>query len=46
MALLTLLKGVVDVEQSQVVSVDVGKAHLGLIGHLLSLRGSDEALWD
>lgn len=43
---LTLLKGVVDVEQRQVVSVDVGEAHLGLVGHLLGLRGSDEALWD
>lgn len=43
---LALFKGVVDVEQRQVVSVDVGKAHLGLISHLLSLRGPDEALWD
>ena len=43
---LTLFKGVVDVEQCHVVPVDVGKAHLGLVSHLLSLRGSDEALWD
>lgn len=43
---LTLFKGVVDVEQRHVVSVDVGEAHLGLVCHLLSLRGSDEALWD
>ena len=43
---LALFEGVVDVEQRQVVSVDVGEAHLGLVGHLPSLRGSDEALWD
>lgn len=43
---LTLFEGVVHVELRHVVSVDVGEAHLGLVGHLSSLRGSDEALWD
>lgn len=36
----------VDIEQSQVVSVDVGKPHLGVVCCLLSLIGTDEALWD
>lgn len=43
---LTLFEGVVDVEQRHVVPVHVGEAHLGLVGRLPSLRGSDEALWD
>ena len=42
----TLFEGVVDVEEGQVVPVDVGKLHLGLVGRLPSLRGADEALWD
>lgn len=43
---LTLFEGVVDVEQRQVVSVNVSKAHLGLVCRLLSLRGADKTLWD
>ena len=39
---LTLFEGVIDVEQRQVVSVDVSKPHLGLVGCLLSLRGADK----
>lgn len=42
----TLFEGVVDVEQGEVVSVDVGKPHLGLISRLLGLGGAHKALWD
>ena len=45
-ARLTLLEGVVDVEEGQVIPVDVGEAHLGLVGGLLGLGGSYEALRD
>lgn len=43
---LTLFKGVINVEQCQMVSIDVSKPHLGLISRLLSLRGADKTLWD
>lgn len=42
----TLFEGVVNVEQGEVVSVDVGKPHLGLISRLLGLGGTHKALWD
>lgn len=43
---LTLLEGMIDVEQRQMVSIDVSKPHLGLVCRLLSLRGADKTLWD
>lgn len=44
--MLTLFEGVVDVEERQVVSVDVGEPHFGLVRRLLSLGGADETLRD
>ncbi len=41
---LTLLEGVVHVEEREVVAVDVGEAHLGLIRLFLDLVGTHEAL--
>ncbi len=43
---LTLLEGVVDVEQREVVTVYVSEPHLGLVGRLLGLGGPHEALRD
>lgn len=42
----TLFKGVVDVEQGQVVPVDVGEPHFGLVRCLLDFGGAHKALWD
>ena len=41
---LTLLEGVVHVEQRQVVAVDVSEPQLGLVSLLLHLVGPHEAL--
>ena len=41
---LTLLECMVHVEECQVVSIDVGEPHLGLVRSFLGLRGSYEAL--
>jgi len=43
--LLTLFEGVIDVQQGQVVPVNVGESHLGLVGCFLGLVGTHEALW-
>lgn len=40
-----LTEGVIDVKQLEVISVDVGKSHLGFICGFLNLVGADEALW-
>lgn len=45
-AMFTLFEGVVDIEERQVVSVDVGEPHFGLVRRLLSLGGADETLRD
>jgi len=37
---------VIDIKQRQVVSVNVGESHLGLIGSFLRLVGANEALWN
>lgn len=42
----TLFESVVNIEQCEVVSVDVGKPHLGLVSRLLGLGGAHKALWD
>lgn len=42
----TLFKGMVDVEQGQVVPVDVGEPHFGLVSCLLGFGGTHKALWD
>lgn len=42
----TLFEGVVDVEQGQVVPIDVGEPHFGLVRCLLSLGWAHKALWD
>lgn len=44
--LLTLLKGVIYVEKSQVVSIDMGKSHLGLVGLLFHLIWTNKTLGD
>lgn len=43
---LTLLEGVVDVEERQVISVDVSEPHLRFVRLLLHFRWSNKALWD
>lgn len=43
---LTLLESVINVEQRQVVSIDVCKAHLRLVGLLLHLIRSHKTLRD
>lgn len=43
---LTLLKGMVDIQQGQMIAVYVGKSHLGLVCRFLHFRGSDKTLWD
>lgn len=44
--LLTLFKSVVDIQQCQMISIYVGKSHLGLICSFLGLRGANKTLWD
>ena len=42
----TLLEGVVYIEESEMVTVNVGKSHLRVVGCLFRLIRSDETLWD
>jgi hypothetical protein len=42
---LTLLKGVVDVQVGQVITVDVSESRLGLVSLLFHLARTHEALW-
>jgi len=42
----TLLEGVVDVQKSQMITVDVRKSHLRFVRLLFHFRRSYEALWD
>ena len=44
--LLTLFKGVVHVQQGEMIAVNVGKSHLGLVSGFLHFRGSYKTLWD
>lgn len=46
LSLLTLFKSVVDIQQCQMISIYVGKSHLGLICSFLGLRGANKTLWD
>lgn len=43
---LTLLKGVIDVEERQMISVNVSESHLRFVRLLLHFRRSNKALWD
>lgn len=44
LGVLTLLEGMVDIQKGQVVSIHVGKPHLGLVCSLLGLGGSHKTL--
>lgn len=46
LTLLTLFKSVVNIQQCQMISIYVGKSHLGLICSFLGLRGANKTLWD
>ena len=42
---LTLFIGMVDIEQGEVVTVDVGKPHLSLVCLLPDVGGTNKNLW-
>lgn len=41
---LTLFEGMINVQQRQVITVDVGESHLGIVSCTPSFIGPDEAL--